>query len=369
MTKHDYKLNAYYLIYLIRCVLHDTKPSKEKVDKINLSQLYEVAKAHTLTAITAYALESAGVYDKAFEEAKNRAIRKNIILDTERKAVFDKFDKAGIWYVPLKGIIIKDLYPQIGMREMADNDILIDRTRQEDIRDVMLSCGFRIKSYDESKHDIYFKEPLCNFQMHVSLFDENKKDSRYRYFKDVGERLVSDEKSKCGKQFTNEDFYLYIKSHEFKHYSTSGTGLRNIVDSYLLIKNYSDMLDWDYIYSALGTLEMTDYEKKSRNISKKLFEGIKLNDEEKQFLDYFIFSGTYGSLENSVSNKVVSKQGSKMKYLIDRVFLPMYVVKKTFPVFYKNPILLPFLPFYRLFRSFKKNRSMIMKEIKMLIKL
>lgn len=57
MTKHEYKQNAYYLLYLIKCVLNDKIPAKEKLDKMNLSQLYEVANDHFLTAITAYAPE------------------------------------------------------------------------------------------------------------------------------------------------------------------------------------------------------------------------------------------------------------------------------------------------------------------------
>lgn len=62
MTKHDFKQHAYYMIYLIRCVLHDQIPQKEKLDKIDLSKLYEVAEKHSLSAITAYALESAGAF-------------------------------------------------------------------------------------------------------------------------------------------------------------------------------------------------------------------------------------------------------------------------------------------------------------------
>ena len=57
MTKHEYKQNAYYMRYLIRCVLNNKVPAKEKLDKMDLSQLYEVANDNFLTAITAYAPE------------------------------------------------------------------------------------------------------------------------------------------------------------------------------------------------------------------------------------------------------------------------------------------------------------------------
>ena len=163
MNKHDYKQNAYYLMYLIRCVLNDKIPAKEKLDKMDLSGVFAVAKAHSLTAIAAYALESAGIYDNAFEEEKNKAIRKEIILDSEREKVLAELENAGIWYMPLKGIIIKELYPQIGMRQMADNDILFDKTRASDIRSIMIHSGFKTELYDAGNQDVYYKPPICIF--------------------------------------------------------------------------------------------------------------------------------------------------------------------------------------------------------------
>jgi hypothetical protein len=121
-------------------VLNDRIPAKEKLDKMNLSGVFAVAKSHSLTAIAAYALESAGIYNKDFEEEKNKAIRKEIILDAERERVIAELEKAGIWYMPLKGIIIKDLYPQIGMRQMADNDILYNKNCSEKVKSIMCLC-------------------------------------------------------------------------------------------------------------------------------------------------------------------------------------------------------------------------------------
>ena len=68
MTHHDYKQTAYYLIYLTKCVLNDKIPAKEKLDKMDLPQLFEVAENHSLTAAAAYALESAGIYDESFTQ-------------------------------------------------------------------------------------------------------------------------------------------------------------------------------------------------------------------------------------------------------------------------------------------------------------
>jgi len=367
MDKYIYKQSAYYLIYLVRCALNKKTPAKEKLDKMDLPGVFAVAKAHSLTAIAAYALESAGIYDKDFEEEKNRAIRKTIILDSERERIFSEFEKAGIWYLPLKGIILKEYYPAFGMRQMADNDILIDRTRQKDIKDIMLSCGFYVKTYNKSKHDVYFKKPVCNFQMHISLFEKDDTDKRYCYFKDIDKRLISDSTSSFRRSFTKEDFYLYIKAHEYKHFTSSGTGLRNLVDNYIFNKKYGNDLDWDYIRAELVKLGMLDYERESRELAIKLFDGVKLSDSEKELLDYFIFSGTYGNTKTSISNILKKNGGSKARYIKERLIPPAAVIKKRYPIFYRYKVLLPLLPLYRAAFGLIKNRRKVSSELKALI--
>ena len=226
MDKHSYKQNAYYLMYLIRCVLNNKVPAKEKLDKMDLSGVFAVAKAHSLTAIAAYALESAGIYDKDFEEEKNKAIRKTIILDAE-------LEKACIWYMPLKGILIKDLYPQIGMRQMADNDIIFDNNRSDDVRIIMQSLGFQTESFDSGNHDVYYKPPVCNFEMHTELFGDWHQEELYTYFSNIFQKVIKDNENGYGYHLSVEDFYIYITAHNYKHYSSGGTGLRSLVDTYV----------------------------------------------------------------------------------------------------------------------------------------
>lgn len=75
----------YDLIYLCRCAVNGTTPSKSRLEQMNMEQLYTAAKFHTLTGITAYALENAGIQEDKFRTAKEKASRKNIFLDIERK--------------------------------------------------------------------------------------------------------------------------------------------------------------------------------------------------------------------------------------------------------------------------------------------
>lgn len=378
MTKHEYKQTAYYLIYLIRCVLNDKVPAQEKLDKMNLSQLFEVAQRHTLTAICAYALESAGIYDKAFTETKNKAIRKNIILDAEREKVFAEFEKAGIWYMPLKGSILKDYYPKIGMRQMADNDVLFDPSKIDSVRIIMEDLGFNVEHFGYSNHDVYFKPPVCNFEMHNELFLPRYGETIYEYYSNIKDKLIKDRVNNYGYHLNGEDYYVYITAHEYKHFYQGGTGLRNLVDRYVFLNKFSDCLDMTYIENELSKTKIAEYERNARNLSFKLFNGEKLNDDETKLLEYYVLSGTYGTFEKNIENQIIRNGGgaiAKIKYFATRFFGP--ISKKNalyksyaaeYPLFYKHKLLLLILPFYRLGRALIKSRKRIVTEIKTLIK-
>jgi len=373
MTKHDYKQNAYYLIYLVRCALNNTVPAREKVEKMDLEKIYQVARKHSLTALCAYALESAEIFDKRFEEAKFNEIRKIIILDSEREQILDDLEKNGIRYMPLKGIIIKDMYPRIGMRQMSDNDIWIDPDRTQEVEYIMNRHEFSSVRIGQGAHDVYRKKPLCLFEMHKLLFSTIAGDIVFNYYKDIESKLVRSDASdrKYEYSFTDEDLYVYIITHEYKHFSIDGTGLRSLVDTYLLLKN-KPHLDWYYINKQLAVLEITGFEKKNRELALLLFEGKKLSEDNKEMLDYFIFSGTYGTSENRIRNRVTAKKGSgkvaKLKYIMSRLFLPMKQIEFLHPYFYSHRYLIPFLPFYRIYLGLTKKKKIALSEIRALIK-
>ena len=75
-------------------------------------------------------------------------------------------DSEHIWYLPLKGIILKDYYPSVGMRQMSDNDILFDADAWERVEKHMLSEGYETESVGKGNHDVYQKAPVYNFEMH-----------------------------------------------------------------------------------------------------------------------------------------------------------------------------------------------------------
>ncbi len=371
MTKEEYRKNMDEVIYLVSCAVNGVTPDKERVKKINLPGLYQAADKHMITSIIAFALESAGIYDPAFTQAKGKAIRKVAAMDIDKALLFEKLEKEKIWYMPLKGTVIKDLYPSFGMRQMSDFDILFDSSYNNKIKEIMLDLGFTTEHFDEGNHDVYYKQPVSNFEMHTGLFSPKQQQEIYHYYQDVKSRLIKDDDNQYGYHFSNEDLYIYITAHEYKHFSSGGTGLRSVLDTYLFMKKYGDQLDYDYIAAETEKLGIREFEQSNRRLAVNLFGGKKLTDEDQKMLEYIISSGTYGTLVNSVQNRL-NKYGNgktaKAKYIIHRLFIPMEDIKVHYPFFYKHKILLPVLFFYRIGKSLTKGKIKTKTELKYLWK-
>ena len=220
-----YRAAIFDVVYLAAFAVNETVPDAARVKEMDLELLYKAADRHLLTGITAMALESAGVKERAFTQALGKAVRKVTVFDVERAAILEKLEEAGIWHMPLKGSVLKSLYPRTGMRQMADNDILCDPSRMSDVRSIMESLGFTTdSSYGRSIHDQYYKPPVCNFEIHRALFGSGHDQRMTEYYQDVKSHLILDKGSRYGYHFSDEDFYLYMLAHEYKHFSGSGTG-------------------------------------------------------------------------------------------------------------------------------------------------
>ena len=349
------------MAYLAACAVKETVPDAGRAAGTDMNQLYIAAVRHQLTAITAMALESAGVKSDAFTQAKGKAIRKNAVLDLDRAALSERLEAAGIWYMPLKGAVLAGYYPQFGMRQMSDNDILFDPARADDVKEIMLSLGFAVDSFGEEAHDVYIKPPVSTFEMHRALFDPDRDGKLYDYYRDISSRLTVEE-GRCARRFRDEDFYVYLTAHEYKHFTGSGTGLRSLLDTYVFWQWFGGRLDTDYIAAELTKLGIAAFEEQTRTLAMRLFNEEPLSQPEETLLRYFITCGVYGTNESRAVNRI-KKQG-RWHYLLTRVFLPYSLMTTLYPILKPLPVLLPVCWMMRLVKGFLHSRKLIRTQLK-----
>ena len=351
------------LIYLVSCAVNLEKPDTDRVQKMDLDALYSFAQDHSLLCVCAYALEDAGIVDERFAQAKAKALRKAALFDIETKKILSGLEREGIWYMPLKGSVIKDCYPRFGMREMSDVDILCDPDRMEDVRTLMEREGYTCGHFGEATDDAYFKQPTLNFEMHRRLFSETDYVELGEYYDEVKQRLQKDDNNSYGYHFSGGDLYLYLIAHEYKHYVFAGTGLRSLLDIYLFLKKKRDTLDFDYIESEAQKLGIADFEKMNREMSERIFSAGAFCEETAAELGYVLHSGVYGNAGVRDYNHLYYRLGgkddasSKFRYLLGRVFIGGADLKYRYPFFYRHKYLLPFLYLYRPLKGLKNIRS------------
>ena len=370
-------------LYLMACALQGVSAREEVLADADLKQLLIMARKHSVSSMVCMALEKTAIFANADEatkkqwiDAKNKAIRKNMLLDAERKTILHELETQGIWYMPLKGSILKDWYPKPGMREMADNDILFDPSGREQVREIFQNRGYKTVSFRKGNHDVYEKVPIYNFEMHVSLFHGTYKELTEQY-KNVKERLLPVDGTAYQFAFTPEDFYVFVIAHAYKHYSSSGTGIRTLADIYIMNQKLGGTMNWEYVDSELRGLGIFSYECESRELAQKLF-GIaelpteaNLSEAEQQMLAYYLGASTYGTIENRTLNQMQKLQPdggaitahTKRKYLLSRIFPGREWCEAYAPTVYKYPVLLPFFWVWRLAVKGVKRRDIAKQEL------
>lgn len=371
------------MLYLMACALQDVSAQEEFLADVDLQQLYITARNHSVAAMVCMALEKTAIFagadeavKKHWREAKNKAIRKNMLLDAERAAIVKQLESAGIWYMPLKGSILKDWYPKPGMREMADNDILFDPSERKRVREIFRSRGYKIVSFGKGNHDEYEKPPIYNFEMHVSLFHEMYQELAGQYG-NVKEKLLPVDGTVCQFAFTPEDFYVFVLAHAYKHYSGSGTGVRTLADFYVMNRHLGGIMNWDEVEQKLTRLGIAEYEQRSRVLAEKLFSGarplpeLELNTDEKEMLRFYCDATAYGTIDNQVQNRLQKLQGNaegitlrtKLKYCCARLFPGREFCKYYYPVVYHHLWMLPFFWVWRIAGKGISHRKKIKREL------
>ena len=327
------------VIYLVHCALNGVVPQQDRLADMDLGMVLKASRRHQLSSACAMALESAGVHDVRFVQELGKAVRKIALMDADRAELLRRMDEQGIWYVPLKGCVLKDLWPAYGMRQMADNDILFDESRANDTRAIMESMGYRTDHFDRGNHDVYFKDPVYNFELHRFLFTQTFDPTIYSYYRDIDRLLVSDGDGTCGRHMRDEDFYVYFLAHEYKHVKAGGIGLRALADTYVWLRAKSDVMDWDYVAEQLDALGITELERQNRQLALALFTGEELTQEDEALFEYMVESGAYGTLAHSVSNQIA--QYGRGGYFLRQAFPSIERMAPNYPILKRVPVLYP----------------------------
>ena len=382
MNRDSFIKNGKDMIYLVSCALHDRIPTGNELAQMDLKQIYSIAKFHSLQSIVYICLEKcvkeygesvvAPEILQRFYSIYQTTIHRQLMFDLEREAFLDFLGQRG-WYLCLKGVVLQRYYPSLGMRQMADNDILVDIALCPEIRDYFTSRGYEAEGYGTGCHDSYLRGML-NFEIHRKLFSEAARTRRGAdYYSDVKSMLIPGDKP-GEMHFNDNDFYVYFLYHAYKHYAEGGCGVRTLMDIFVY-RTKNENLDEKYINKQLNTLGISDYADDSYELAMMIFSPDArptdvLEPKLSEMLEYYITSGTFGTQQHVVKNNVIEIAGgervtaiTKIKYLWRRIFPDISYYNLNYPRASRLIFTIPILWFARLFRGIR-NRKKHENEVK-----
>ncbi|MEE0928717.1 MAG: nucleotidyltransferase family protein, partial [Acutalibacteraceae bacterium] len=328
---------ALSVLSLIKSGIYGNKPTI--ANDFNIQPVYSFAKKHQIMGIMLYGLLAAGLSPDApvMETLYSGALMETVLHEKQQFVItrlYEGLSKNKISYMPLKGALLKELYPREEMRVMSDVDILIRMEEYDTLSKCLKEMGFE-EQY-ESDHELVWKKNDLTVEFHKHLIPSYNSDY-YGYFERVWDRAVLCEGSRFA--LDRNDEFIYNFTHLAKHYRDGGIGVKHYIDLWLMLEKYS--LDMEYIREELTKLHL---ERFFDNVMKTLrfwFAEGECDETVELILRHTFASGAYGSEDAHVMGRValnVQIKQSRFGAVLRMVFPPVSVLHVTYKYLDKCPV-------------------------------
>ena len=377
-----------YFCELIKSVIHSNEELELNND-VNWTMLVKMAKEHNILPIFLEgAIKYEGYtirheYDKELKETLAvvgaQVRRTNAFLQ-----LYVAFSQAGIYPIVMKGLICRSLYGNLAdHRPSGDEDILIQQREYWQAKKVLVANGYVPEFENETEtqlaqiQEISFYHPTkkLHLELHLNTMGREN-DTRTQMsdcFKHVFEdyRVVEINGVKL-RTMKHEDHLLYLILHAFRHFTSGGFGVRQMLDILLYLEQYGSQIDMNKVYDVLKRFKADIYFSDMLHIG-NTYLGFKHSTiQEKncpdELLDDMILSGTFGNRTQaertavattmSVTEYYGKKKNSNYLVLIWKSIFPsLKMMEERHPYLTDKPWLLPFEWVKRWGRYIRYNRK------------
>ena len=367
---------ADYTISLIRALMQE-QPVPPIPAGISERELFSFSASHCLEAlvyrgVSGLKAETEGPVRKQWEDRVNLLLAQSIVQLQERDDIIHQLTAAGIDVLPVKGCWLKEQYPDLCDRQMADLDMLIHPEAAASAEGVLLSMGYE-KEEVSFHHTSYHKPPYTAVELHVSLLPET--DEHAGYYHTIWEKAMIVEGTPRLYRLKPEDEYLYYLVHLSKHLSEGGSGIRSILDNCIYLRCYPDM-DGDYLEKELETLGLSELAGQVQTLCRCWFEtGQAIPEGLRPLAQAVCGAGTYGSLEMRTRQRM-ERLGEKHRnpvvrffaYCLPRFFRPLSEMRRRYPILEKAPALLPVFWVVRLVSMMLHNKNAFWQHLGLVLR-
>lgn len=256
------------LLRILNLVIRGGVPTPESFSSINGEELYAFAVRQDVCAFLYPILNKYPEEIKLDEHIIHRWKSTFLFLFTRQlsmtkgiKDIFEIFRANDIPAISLKGLALKQVYPQPELRNMGDLDLLIDEKDMQKSIELMCTLGYQPNSINMNDPDYMhidmYRQGSFPVELHRTLWHPNHmKDRDNRdWFNHIWEnkRVLKVD----GIQFTAlslEDELINMVIHIARHLKHSNANLRQLCDFTLFLNANRSNMDSKYIDQTITAM-------------------------------------------------------------------------------------------------------------------
>lgn len=334
-------------------------------EEADYSALFTLARQQKLLPIlyeslrqTPAAMENAALFDAAKRQVIAQVLHQTV-RSMEFSALYQNLRAAGLHPIVVKGQLCGRLYPMRDHRISADDDLLIPEEELLACHKALLENGLSTGCLEEKlsgEDEIPYRKSGSSLyiELHRHLFDssENAHDELNHFFSDMHARAVEVDGLLS---MPPHEHLLYLILHAYKHFVSSGIGLRQFCDIGLWARTYNSDIDWTLLHEQCASVHAATFAATAFQIARDWlgidFDLPALWETEvsaEPLLHDTLCGGVYGSndltrLHSSTVtlNAVKSSREGKRGSVLSALFPNRQYMERKYPYVKKAPLLLP----------------------------
>lgn len=353
------------LIFLLReAVSGGEGQETEPIDEAELIGLFKIAKKHDVANIVSAELESQGLLPEnkevsaRFKKEQMTALFRCENLDYETERISRALSDAEIEHIPLKGAVIRELYPERWMRTSCDIDVLVKAERLEEAADALCEKLGYTRENGKNYHELsLYSSSGFHLELHHSIMEKMP----------CADKVLArawDYAAPCGDSrfaFRAEYLMFHIIAHAAYHFLGGGCGVRTVLDIHFLQKSLK--YDKAVLNELLRESRLDKFAETLLSLSEFWFGSGEGSDTAREMGEYIVSGGAYGNFEQHIAN--LRTKNEKNGYVLSRIFLPYESLKILYPRLEGRRAMTPVYQAKRWFKLFDKSkRNKIAREMR-----
>ncbi len=328
----------------------------------NWQTVFEIAKAHNIQTLLYPAVKNFSNGEGPDSELLAKW-KKEFFLSVSAQVqhienvarILESFTDAGVSVIVVKGLILRNFYPQKELRTMQDADILVHKKDIDLLNSILVGADY-YEDGKNSKHVMYSHETFLPIEVHTSLINKdifkNASDFEEDFWRNASPIKLFNATVLVP---STEDHLLYLCLHMAEHFLSFGFGLRQLCDLVIFIEAKSNSINWTTFWAKSKELGIKRFICILLVVCNQLF-GMDIDqipdfqkpDVDSQlnfFINTIIEGGEFGqkTTERNIENSFLrySSNQSTNKSILSFFFPPTKTLREKYSYASRYPILTP----------------------------